>query len=165
MNHRAIIFLKFFFAVVITVMIHFSCKQSKGNEPPRRKHMAEIGLRGTGMLYLDIVPNETVMKMTDTSGGTEFFSFLIGFVDSIANPGGSDPEKGKHFQYEMYKNWKALSGNDSISPVFFQPKIKLNQQVDEGILVFEMPKGEQPDILVYNDSYGPWGVQRITIKR
>jgi hypothetical protein len=133
----------------------------------RKKHWIEIGLKGEGMMYLDGVPNAAVMQENkNDSSGTEFCSFLVGFQDSsMAVDAKKQEEKQKYFQYEMYKNWTAIVNGDSIAPVFFQPKAKLQQQMDEGILVFEYPVGKKPDTLVYKDSFGPWGLQQIILNQ
>ena len=155
-----------FFLVVSSTLL-FSCHTNKTPAQPREKHWIEIGLAGEGMMYLDAVNNQEVMQ--EKVGGdtaTQFYSFLVGFQDSVLTTDDKkELAKGKYYQYEMYKNWVALVNGDSIAPVFYQPKTKRYKQTEEGILVFEFPRNIKPDTLVYKDSYGPWGVQRIALNQ
>lgn len=154
--------------VLISAIVLIGCNTTGKKTKPaeRKKHWIEIGLQGEGMMYLDGVPNGMVMQETKADSSTHFCSFLVGFQDSsMTIDEKKEEKKEQYYQYEMYKNWKAIVNGDSISPVFYQPKIRLQKQTDEGILVFELPQGKEADTLVYKDTYGPWGTQQIILNQ
>ncbi len=119
-------------------------------------HLVSVRQPGA-MLYLDRLANRAVMQSADT---TAFCSFLVGWRDSLA---GTDAKKRldreRYFQYTMQQDWTAMVDGDSLRPVFFQQKPGLDPQLDEGAMVFEIPRGHRVDTLVYRDSYGGWGTQ------
>lgn len=128
------------------------------------KHEVEIRKQGLGMIYLDNVSCDFVLQTMDSTNGNNFMCIKVGFVDSsITSNEKEHREKGKYFQYDMYKDWRVIQNGDSIAPVFFQPLFKKNQQIDEGVIVFEMAKDLVPDTLVYNDSFGSWNTQIIPL--
>ncbi|HET6995789.1 MAG TPA: hypothetical protein VFI06_12445 [Chitinophagaceae bacterium] len=132
---------------------------------PEPKHYLEIRERGIGMITLDKVPNKMVMQQGTNNNGP-FFSYKVAFLDSSLQ---TDRKKqidiGKYFQYDMYKDWVMLVKGDSVRPVFFQPEIKRITQLDEGVIVFEVPSGIEPDTLLYLDSYGTWGVHQLFLNK
>ena len=128
------------------------------------KHLALVSRPGAA-LYVDRVDNRVVLQQ-DKASQNRFCSFRIGLTDSsTAIDRRGTVEKERYFQYGMQGDWKALTGGDSLSAVFFQEKPGLNDQVKEGVLVFETPGGRPPDTLVYRDSFGPWGTQIIVLNR
>ena len=72
-----------------------------------------------------------------------------------------ESESNTYYAYAVSEDWYAYVQGDSLRPVYFEPKVKIHKQVDEGILVFEIPVGHRIDSLIYNDSYNNWGVQKI----
>jgi hypothetical protein len=151
-----------FFSGCIVVLFVCSCQQpGRQGEVRGKRHMAEVNMKGMGMMYLDKIPNSAVMQI-DSTDPSEYQSYLVGFIDSnlVIAP---DSAKERYFQYDMYKDWVAVGSLDSIAPVFFHPKTKITRQEDEAILVFEVPKGDELSALVYKDSHGPWGIQKIIL--
>jgi len=127
------------------------------------RHLALVSRPGNA-IYVDRADNRMVMQ-TDSAVQKNFCSFLIGLTDSSAgkNNQGST-ERERYIQYELQKDWKALANGDTLQAVFFQEKPGLDQQVKEGVMVFETPGGIQPDTLIYRDSYGNWGTQILSLK-
>ena len=152
---------------IAVVMSFISCqdKIQKAVPAPEAKHYLEIRERGVGMITLDKVPNKMVMQDNGDNNGS-FFSYKVGFLDSTLI---TDKKKlmdiGKYFQYDMYKDWVVLVNGDSIRPVFFQPEIKKIAQLNEGVIVFEIPSRIEPDTLLYMDSYGAWGAHQLFLNK
>lgn len=133
----------------------------------RKKHWIEIGLKNEGMMYLDAVPNNLIMneQKIDTAH-TRFYSFLVGFQDSILRTDqAKEIRENRYYEYEMPANWTAIVNGDSLRPVFSQTNPKIYKQNSESILVFELPQNHVPDTLIYQDTYGPWGLQKIVLSR
>lgn len=152
------------FVAAITLLISACGNRKETIVKNEEHHWAAISAAGVGSMYLDKIPANAVVHDTDPGkANTVFVSYRVGFIDSLhpGIPGKSDLEKGKYYQYSMYRDWVALIDGDSLQPVFYQPMVKRQKQQEEGILVFEIPKNKQIDTLVYNDSFGPWGQQVI----
>ena len=131
-----------------------------------KQHLAAVSRPGE-ILYVDHLDNRVVLKEEAAAGSTTVFcSFLVGWQDSTLQ---TDKKKSlareKYFQYDMQKDWTALVKGDSLHPVFFQEKSGLNSQLKEGALVFEVPAGEQPDTLIYKDSFGGWDQQVLVLAK
>lgn len=129
--------------------------------PVREKHLAEKN--GPGVrLVVDKVDNKLLMAAGERD---RFVSYRIGFYDSVKPADKKElRERGVYYQYKMQRDWKAIVQGDSIAPVFYQPVAGLNDQVNEGVLVFELAEGQQPDTLVYEDATGLWQKQIIVLK-
>jgi len=155
-------------ALSFLVIVLFSCQsaEKKSTVQPESKHYVEIRQRGLGMISLDKVPNEMVIQKSTDSSNNNFFSYAVSFQDSslITDPK-RQLEMGKYYQYDMHKDWVALVNGDSVRPVFYQPKVKKTIQVNEGIIVFEIPSGIEPDTLFFSDSYGAWGKHQIFLNK
>jgi hypothetical protein len=150
--------------VFIAVIAMTGCKQKKNDREMNERHWAEVKMQGVGMIYVDEVSCSSVLSEVDSSKGeTGFHCYRVGFVDSLPAKAKDkkDLERGKYYQYDIYRDWVALINGDSVRPVFYQPMIKREINKEEGVLVFEIIKNKKPDTLVYNDSYGPWGRQVI----
>lgn len=150
----------------IAVIVMTGCKQKKSGNGMTEQHWAEVKMPGVGMIYVDEVSCSSVLSEVDSSKGeTRFHCYRVGLIDSLPAKANDkkDLEKGKYYQYDMYKDWAALINGDSIRPVFYQPMIKKEINKEESILVFEIIKSKHADTLVYNDSYGLWG-RRVIIK-
>ena len=65
----------------------------------------------------------------------------------------------------MPQDWTALSGGDSIHPVYFRQRPVLNRHLRQGALVFPTPPGRRIDTLVYTGAEGPWRKQLFILKR
>lgn len=129
-------------------------------------HQLQKQNKGTGMMYVDEVACNTMMRETDTAGSnTCFRCYVVGFVDSLSlvNTDKNNTETGKYYQYDMQYDWKAVLGGDSLRPVFFQTRQRLEGYRHEGVLIFETPKDKKPDVLLYTDTYGSWGTQQFNI--
>lgn len=152
---------KIFCAGLISWML-FSCNQSASSKATKKTHLVEISRPGA-LLYVDKVANNRVMADAGEHG--QFVSYRIGFYDSIAHRDKKvQREATVYYQYKMSSDWKAVIAGDSIAPVFYQPMAGLNSQVNEGVLVFELPGQQEPDALVYHDATGLWQTQIIVLK-
>ncbi len=143
-------------------LLLLSCHSRQPSIYPAEKHQAAVKRPGT-MLYVDRADNRMVMQATPGSAN-DFSSFRIGWTDSLTALG-ANREKERYFQYRMQQDWRALVNGDTLYPVFFQEKPGLNQQLKEGVIVFENAQGVQPDTLVYRDSFGNWGTQIFVLNR
>ena len=143
-------------------LLLLSCHLRQHPFNPAEKHQAAVKRPGA-MLYVDRADNRMVMQATPGLAGN-FSSFRIGWADSLtaAEP---NRQKERYFQYQMQQDWRALVNGDTLYPVFFQEKPGLNQQLKEGVIVFENAQGVQPDTLVYRDSFGNWGTQIFVLNR
>ncbi|HEY6902424.1 MAG TPA: hypothetical protein VI233_17325 [Puia sp.] len=125
-------------------------------------HLAQVSRSGTA-LFVDRVDNRMVMQTDSTNS---FCSFQIGWTDSaVSFQQAQAAEKERYFQYRIQQDWKALAHGDTLYPVFFQEKPGLGQERKEGVLVFALKDGTQPDTLIYRDSYGNWGTQYFIVNR
>ncbi|OQP63234.1 hypothetical protein A3860_25430 [Niastella vici] len=136
-----------------------ACESTAAKVKPVIKHMAEIHRKGSD-LYLDEADSRQVMK---AGSNNNFIAYKIGFTDSLTDDKKFEQKRIEYYDYRMVNDWKAVVNGDSISPVFFQPVTGLNKMNREGILVFELPTGSQPDALVYDDSFGNWQKQIIAL--
>lgn len=146
------------------------CESNAGSDKKAgvtERHQVQVQKKGEGMIYVDKVPCNAVMRTADSSGSVAGFQcYLIGFIDSLPHAPAADKKDiatGKYYEYDMQYDWTALANGDSLKPVFFQPKQKLQTHRSEGILVFELADGREPDTLIYKDSHGAWGVQKLLI--
>jgi hypothetical protein len=148
-------------------MIFMNACVSKKQGKPVERHAAEINNKGIGMIYADKIPCNAVMQETrDTGSHTVFHCYRIGFIDSLfvaKATGKKDLDAGKYYQYGMEKDWVALVNGDSLTPVFFQPKERFEEQRHEAVIVFETPGDKEPDTLIYKDSYGAWSTQQLIL--
>jgi hypothetical protein len=154
-------------ALILTILVAviFSACKSSGEKITAENHAShyvEIRQRGVGMIGLDKVPNETVMELPKDTGNVNFFSYSVSFQDStLVTDAQKKLEMGKYYQYDMQNDWVAMVNGDSVRPVFYQPKVKKSVQLNEGIIVFEIPSGIEPDTLIFADSYGYWGKHQV----
>lgn len=137
-----------------------ACHQPVAAKPVVR-HLAEIHKNGS-VLYIDKVDSRYVLKPDNKDA---FTSYKIGFEDSVQGNSTHEQQKNVYFDYRMSNDWKAVVDGDSVAPVFFQPVQGLSSKVKEGIIVFELPAGKQPDALVYDDSFGAWQKQVIALNQ
>jgi len=129
------------------------------------QHWAQVNNNRGGMIYIDTISCHNVMRNDPNSSLSNYTCLLVGFIDSAAllpATDGRDIEQGKYFQFDMQKDWVGISGTDSMQPVFFHPKVTLERHRKEGILVFEHERNQRLESLVYKDSYGNWGTQKLT---
>jgi hypothetical protein len=151
---------------IAAIVIATACNTKKQNEVPE-KHAVQIEKEGAGMIYVDKISCSSVIQSTDSAGSdTGFRCFRVGFIDSLAAAKAADKKSlatGKYYQYDMQKDWTILVNGDSVKPVFYQPRQRIENHRYEGILVFEIPKDKRADTLIYGDSYGAWGTQQIII--
>ncbi len=136
-----------------------ACQQPDANTKLAVKHMAEMTRNGS-TLFIDPADSRQVMK---ADSGEAFVAYKIGFANSVQGDKKYEQERNVYFDFRMVNDWKAVVGSDSITPVHFQPLTGLNGTNKEGILVFELPAGKQPDLLVYDDSFGDWQQQIIIL--
>jgi hypothetical protein len=129
-----------------------------------QRHWIEITQAGVGILYLDTVPSKNVVT-TEIGNTSKYVSFLFGVSDSVfkIRKDREAAEDGKYYNYAIERDLFAISGPDTLKPVFFHPKIELSQQTHESVIVFELPQSTILDTLVYNDSYGSWGIKKFIL--
>jgi hypothetical protein len=132
-------------------------------------HEIEIKKPGEGMIYLDKIDCKAVVQEVDSAGSeTIFHCFRVGFTDSLelAKPTNKQTMATNiYYQYNMQEDWVMLINADSVKPVFYQPRQKLERHRFEAILVFEVPKYKTTDTLIYTDSYGAWSIQKMILKQ
>jgi hypothetical protein len=152
------------FPGVVFCLLLAACHNRNTPAAVPERHLASAARPGAG-LYIDRVDIRVVMQ-TDSSTPNNFCSFRIGWADSTT---GTDKvkalEKERYFQYAIQNDWKALAGGDTLKAVFFQEKPALGGLLKEGVMVFEMNQGQQPDTLIYRDSFGAWGTQIFVLNR
>jgi hypothetical protein len=145
-------------STVWAVMCLQACQQPAAGVKAIR-HLAEVHNNGS-TLYVDLADARQVMK---ADSNNSFIAYKIGFEDSVQGDKKYEQERSVYYDYRMGNDWKVVAGGDSISPVFFQPVTALNKTNKEEILVFELPAGQHPDALVYDDSFGDWQKQIIAL--
>jgi hypothetical protein len=151
---------------VIVVLNGCSSVDHTSRNTAMEVHQAQVRNKGTGMIYVDEIPCNTMMRENTSNGKYCFRCYTVGFVDSLllANATGKkNTETGKYFQYDMQYDWTALVNGDSVKPIFFHLKQGFKEYRHEGVLVFETSRNKKPDLLLYNDSYGSWGAQQFSI--
>lgn len=153
--------------VPVGLMLFCLACNAKQDKQVAERHAVEINSEGRGMIYADRTDCRTVLQEVDTvNSETVFHCFRIGFFDSLSVAKATDQsslEEGRYYQYEMEHDWRILVNGDTVKPVFYQPRQKLQVQRNEGVMVFEVPKTKQIDTLLYNDSRGEWGTKKIII--
>jgi hypothetical protein len=145
----------------VTVLLMLACAACRQRPvtAAEAKHLVAVH-KTKEVLYLDRLDNRVVMQRADTAGTTTFCSFLVGMRDSLPLTDAQRKlDRERYIQYSMQQDWTAIVGGDSLKPVFFQEKPSLDGQLKEGALVFELPRGQRADTLVYRDTYGNWGTQ------
>jgi hypothetical protein len=153
-----------FFCLLAVCHLLPACHNRTPPATPPEKHQAML-IRPGAALYVDRVDNR-VMLQQDKASQDRFCCFRIGWADSTVSADRTkDVDKGRYFQYNVQKDWKALAGGDTLLPVFFQERPGLSDRLKEGVLVFETPTGRQPDTLIYRDSFGAWGTQLLVIRK
>lgn len=143
-----------------------SCKSDQSAKTvAQRGHWIEIKRPSVGLMYMDSVPLQMVMKITAADQTqSNFRAYLVGFKDSVLTMNKTDRiNNNKYYQYDMQHDWVAIAGDNTFNPVFYHPRVTAQQSLNEGILVFETD-GSHPDTLVYNDSHGSWGIQKFILK-
>jgi hypothetical protein len=134
-------------------LLLLACHSPAANRAGKAEHMAELKHTTGSLLYVDRVDNRAVIA-TDAgdSSGREFRSYRVGIKDSLTYDAKETEAWGKYFNYSMQYDWVAMANGDSVHAAFFQP-LPVTGKANEGILVFEVPAGSNPDTLVYTPSY------------
>ncbi|PZR26533.1 MAG: hypothetical protein DI535_14080 [Citrobacter freundii] len=156
---------RYAFVICLAGMVICVACGSSASRPARQQqaHWAEVNNPALGSLYADEVDPARVMQVTD-SGTTKFVAYKIGLrEEKIPANNQYMLDRGKYLQFDMQHDWSLKSQSDSFGVVFFQPVVKKIDQVDESILIFEIPAGVTPDTLIYQDSFGGWGTQKIIL--
>jgi hypothetical protein len=148
-----------FLSMVCGIVCLQACQQSAARTKSTVRHMAEVRRNGS-TLYIDSADSRQVMK---ADSNEVFIAYKIGFEDSLTGDKKYEQERNIYYDLRMASDWKAVVGGDSIAPAHFQPLTGLNKMCKEGILIFELPSGKQPDALVYDDSFGDWQKQIIAL--
>lgn len=146
------------------------CTDGKGKtvkSEPVEKHEAQVQSTGAGMIYADKIACDAVMRNTDSNRTGVFHCYLVGFIDSLGIAKAQDKktlETGKYYQFDVQNDWVAMIQGDSVMPVFYQPKQRLESHRNEGVLVFETKDGKGPDTLIYKgSSTNGWEPQQLII--
>lgn len=145
--------------MVWTVMCLPACREAVTQAKPVVRHLAERHQNGA-TIYIDKVDSRRVMKADSSEA---FTAYKIGFTDSLPHDKKYERDRTVYYDFRMANDWKAVIDGDSIRPVFYQPVTGLNNMVYEGIVVFELPAGRQPDELIYDDSFSDWQRQIIAL--
>lgn len=130
-----------------------------------KRHQFEIVNSNGELLYVEQISNDRFIHSVDSiTGNTQFISFLIGIRSSRIE---TDKEhyqaSQKYFQYDLIHDWYLKINGSSFYPVLFEPKVQINKQQSEGVLIFEVPRQQNVDTLIYHDSFGSWGEQKIAL--
>jgi len=161
--------------ILLKLVLLFSCfscanqstadKLVQTTESPDEQHWASGKREGVGTYFIDQIPAERVMKVTD-SGNTTFKAFEINFnVATHPNEKKEDLAAGEYYNYQMQYDWTALSRNDSLKPVFFQSYPTLKQGEFKSVIIFEMAADKNIDTLIYQDQKAIWGIQKIIVSK
>jgi hypothetical protein len=147
---------------IITGMLLLpGCRAPHSDSRPPKQHLAMHRHEGA-TIYVDRVDNRVVLDEKRTvadingkiTGADGFRSFLIGRQDSaVAGDNKTGRTEEEYFQYTMQNEWVALTGGDTLRPVFFQEKTGLDKNIKEGVMVFELPGTASIDTLIYRDSF------------
>jgi hypothetical protein len=154
----------FIAAVLLSASIVVAGCGSSASGIPREQHQAAVHSVGAGMIYVDKIDCQRVMRAKDGEA-VVFHCFQIGFIDSLVIARArdkADEDAGKYFQYDMQYDWMAIVDGDTLRPVYFETKLRRENHRNECVLVFEHG-GEAPDTLLYNDSFSSWGTQQFII--
>ena len=153
--------------IVVSMVLTIAACNSKKKIEIKENHEGQVQKEGTGMIYVDNISCNSVMQGSDSAGSNSAFQcFRVGFIDSLVVAKAADKkslEAGKYYQYDVQNDWTILVNGDSVKPVFYQPRQRVENHRYEGILVFEITGSEKNDTLIYNDSFGTWGTQQIII--
>ncbi|RXK85265.1 hypothetical protein [Filimonas effusa] len=126
-------------------------------------HMAEIAQGQGSSIYVDRVPNRSVLKEQSADSSFDFCCYRVGWIDSATYTKDQEAKWTQYFNYEMQYDWTVVCEGDSLSPVLFQPIPGRNKQTSEGVLVFEVPKNQLPDTLIFKNSYGSDKVNQLIV--
>lgn len=142
------------------------CTSSKNqNMPEVERHWIELSRPSVGVMYIDTIPLTAIMKVDDEAEmNKKFKAYLVGFRDSSSVVNKEvEVEKNRYFEFGMQNDWGAVVDGIQVNPAFYQSKTMVSNKVREGIMVFET-MGINPDTLIYNDSFGSWGLQKFILK-
>ena len=156
---KEIIFKILFFGLTSGVICLLACHQPNIKVKVTVKHLAEIHRNGA-VLYVDPADSRQVIRADKPEA---FIAYKIRFEDSVTNDKKHELGRNEYYDFRMAHDWKAVIGNDSIHPAFFRSVAGLNNISKEGILVFELPAGQHPDALIYDDFFGDWQKQVIAL--
>jgi hypothetical protein len=147
------------------IMGLLSCYNKTQREmEPAEVHEIAVHLPGKGMIYVDRMSSNKVLNVAET-GENNFHTYRVGFIDSLlAKQQDADPELNNYYQFRMANDWVALVNGDSLRPVYHQPEPKRIQQDLRGVIVFDLPRNEVPDSLIFLDSKNIWGIQKLSLK-
>lgn len=139
-----------------------ACHTSPDAKTAPKRHQANVSMKGAS-LYIDRINCRPAADSTSTSPKI-LVSFLVGVTDSSKSPERHGAiTRELYMQYKMDKDWVAVVNGDSIRSVYAQHHPGPDTQKEEEVLVFEVPAGQQPDTLVYTDSFGSWGTQIVVL--
>lgn len=157
---------KLFGAGVILLMLGVAaCHNRPVARQDRKRHQVEVEKPG-GLLYVDGVDPEQLVREERSGDKLRFVAYKIGFYDSTLTMDKNVKQAaGAYYQYGVSHDWRMVLEGDSVAPVWYYPVTALAQQVHEGILVFELPEDRQVDTLVYTDATGAWGTQIFDCKK
>ena len=141
-----------------------SCTNKKPTPRPLAAHYREVGRMDNSRLYIDTLSNQSFLQSVQSAAQkSRLLSFRIGFQQPALQMKDGDEVWQRFFQYELYKNWKAIGANHTYAPVYFQPTVKIKRSVDEAILVFEVPDPVMLDTLIFQEPNETWGVQKFVL--
>jgi len=118
------------------------------------KHQYVTEFKAKGILTIDSIPNDYVLKEITPNTKIRFSCFKIGFIDSSGSifQNQKEIEINKYFDYDIQNFWSAIDGLDTIKPCFSYPGFKKKYK-KEVILVFEHASDSKIDTLMYDNSF------------
>jgi hypothetical protein len=152
--------------VFFSVITFIACDHKKSGINKNVKHLILLPYSSSGNLYVDSVPNKSVLKeQVNDNGIYKFCSFKVGFTDSTIYEKKEQLLLNKYFDYEMQKDWVAVVNGDSITPVLLQPMVKKNSFTREFLLVFEINKHNKIDSLAYKNNFKQGTILQIALNK
>lgn len=152
---------------VLLLYVLWSCNMpGEIHNQQDKQHWIAVARPSVGAMYIDSMPLQSVMKMTeDKEQYQKFKAYLIGFSDSVVlKDKAGQISRNRYYQYDLQHDWAAMAGGQELKPVFYQPRTSLTEGLHEGIIVFELNGNSHPDTLIYTDSFGTWGKQKFILE-
>lgn len=144
---------------ILFIGLFFTACSTREAVAPPVKHLAQTGWASSAGAYADRVPNGSILREDGgDSSRTEFYCLRIGLYDSTTVFDRKLEEaRSKYYQLDMYKDWVLSVDGDTIVPAFFQPVPAREQKLTEQVVVYEIPRGAHPSMLIYKDPYKLFG--------
>ena len=138
--------------------------RAKQNAVTSKPHWLSVNNPAGDRLYIDSVPaSAAITTLGAGDANTSFRCFVVGFEKKKIAQDDKEKKAWQYFlQYQMPQQWAALVDGDSLSTVYYEPRVKVQEQRDECLLVFEVPKSRPISAFVFRDSIYAWGTTNIS---